>query len=62
MADTFFFTWNPYFQVTKDTRWGWTKPVTKPRGTQGVPEVVHRGWQQNKPNVMTDQFEFLGDI
>lgn len=41
--------WNPYFQpeqeAPKDAKWGWTNPLGTPRGTLGMPEVIHKGWR-----------------
>ena len=48
IADTLHSGWNPYFQVSVDPRWGWTRPLGRPRGEQGLPEVVHRGWTHNE--------------
>ncbi len=71
IADTFYNSpnprisfWNPYFQVTDDERWGWTRPINKPRGTRGVPEVVYLIQEDSENEIsisMINQIEFLGD-
>ena len=41
--------WNSYFQPAaekrEDAKWGWTHPLKTPRGTKGLPEIVHKGWE-----------------
>ena len=38
--------WNSYFQPCSENResakWGWTRPLGAPRGTKGLPEVIHK--------------------
>jgi len=39
--------WNPYFQPApekkQDAKWGRTRPIGKPRGQKGMPEIIHKG-------------------
>jgi hypothetical protein len=50
LADTFP-RWNPYFQVTRDTNWGWTRPIGSIRGRHGMPEVIHSEIKLNTDSV-----------
>lgn len=69
IADTFYNSsnprvsfWNPYFRVTDDPQWGWTRPIGEPRETCGVPEVVYLIREDSEISIiMTNQIEFLGD-
>lgn len=48
IADTFYSSWNPYFQPTQDSEspiYGWTRPINFAWGTKGQPEVIHWGWE-----------------
>jgi hypothetical protein len=61
IADTIPSKWNPYFQPSQDSRWGWTRPIGSPRGTSEMPEVVHRGWEPGiELGAISDIPEFLG--